>query len=549
MLHRVWRLSESGENNLGLSCTEDGLILGRTMLIERRGGRFAVRERIEIERLLSRAYAAGLVADRLMLGLATVAAALNANDPCLARIAAVHLRIPDLPERTARDDMERVDALIKASEIRKASPDDPKHPGWPAGTEGGRGGEFRPKDGSDAALTRKAKDRITRRELRISLLAALHIGVEAAANLIPGVDVAADVAMLADFARTISEFRKLAIDAAAAFDFAKKSPHSFEDLQVSSSGYEDFSSYDQFLKGELSPELMAKRFGRAGDGNQYHHIVTQGGANADNIPPVQLQNTENIIILPMLLHETVNAEYSQFMDNENMTLYQWLQTQPYDAQREVGLENPAGIAYPEIDKSVRLNRPEVVMELDESIVQLGAKLDEWFDGNLATLLSQDRMEQGKALLRGFEIAKEFDRLKAQGLAAITALLNCQDTVVDDERAASLIQGFEFAAKLKATLHDELLDTDGYNKIVGLMDIIASALDASGSGRAALTVLLDHPDARVRASAGAYLINLMPNRVVPILRDIEANEDANSAHFTAYWAILVWEREGKARNKS
>jgi hypothetical protein len=37
--------------------------------------------------------------DRLMPGLHTVAAAMNANDPCLARIAAVHLRIPDLPDR------------------------------------------------------------------------------------------------------------------------------------------------------------------------------------------------------------------------------------------------------------------------------------------------------------------------------------------------------------------------------------------------------------------------------------------------------------------
>jgi hypothetical protein len=30
--------------------------------------------------------------------------------------------------------------------LGKASPDDPEHPGWPAGTPGGRGGKFRPKD-------------------------------------------------------------------------------------------------------------------------------------------------------------------------------------------------------------------------------------------------------------------------------------------------------------------------------------------------------------------------------------------------------------------
>jgi hypothetical protein len=42
---------------------------------------------------------------------------------------------------------------------------------------------------------------------------------------------------------------------------------------------------DQFAKGELSSDQMAKRFGGAGDGNQYHHIVTQGGANARSFSP------------------------------------------------------------------------------------------------------------------------------------------------------------------------------------------------------------------------------------------------------------------------
>jgi hypothetical protein len=56
---------------------------------------------------------------------------------------------------------------------------------WPAGTEGQLGGEFRPKDGSDAVLTQQIKNRITRRELRVNLVAALHIGLEALANIIP----------------------------------------------------------------------------------------------------------------------------------------------------------------------------------------------------------------------------------------------------------------------------------------------------------------------------------------------------------------------------
>jgi hypothetical protein len=31
MIHHVWRLSDGGSDNLGLACTEDGLVLGRTL--------------------------------------------------------------------------------------------------------------------------------------------------------------------------------------------------------------------------------------------------------------------------------------------------------------------------------------------------------------------------------------------------------------------------------------------------------------------------------------------------------------------------------------
>jgi hypothetical protein len=199
MIHRVWRLSEnSGDDNLGLACTEQGLMLGRTALIEQRDGRFVVRERAEIERLLSRAYRKQLPVDRIMSGLATVTAALNANDQALARIAAVHLRIPDLPDLAARDAMGAEDVLLKylrqrelKDETRKASPDDPKHPGWPAGTEGGRGGQFRPKDGSEAVVAQDVIERIqrikARRALRTEALAVLRLAAELAVDAVPGI--------------------------------------------------------------------------------------------------------------------------------------------------------------------------------------------------------------------------------------------------------------------------------------------------------------------------------------------------------------------------
>jgi hypothetical protein len=146
MIRHIWSLSEADDDNLGLACTNDGLLLGRTPLIERRDDHFIVRERSEVEHLLSQAFRKDVTVNRLMMGLATVATALNANDQCLARIAAVHLRIPDLPDRTARDDMEAADVLIKYAREQGGSgtwnpalhprAGTPPNPGWFAPTGG-----------------------------------------------------------------------------------------------------------------------------------------------------------------------------------------------------------------------------------------------------------------------------------------------------------------------------------------------------------------------------------------------------------------------------
>jgi hypothetical protein len=51
----IARLSEYCDDNLGLACTDEGLMLGRTPLIKRQGAKFVVCKPIEIERLLNRA--------------------------------------------------------------------------------------------------------------------------------------------------------------------------------------------------------------------------------------------------------------------------------------------------------------------------------------------------------------------------------------------------------------------------------------------------------------------------------------------------------------
>ena len=164
--HHLWRLSAGGERNLGLCCSEDGLFLGRTPLIERRGGAYVVRPRADLDRLFGRAYAGDATAARVSSGLDSVAVALGQGNLALAQIAAVHLRLPDLPDSAARAALEAEDLLIKRGsatwdEARHPRTGTPPNPGWfapntgaearsrPTQTaQGGRGGR-RPEATSD----------------------------------------------------------------------------------------------------------------------------------------------------------------------------------------------------------------------------------------------------------------------------------------------------------------------------------------------------------------------------------------------------------------
>lgn len=177
------------------------------------------------------------------------------------------------------------------------------------------------------------------------------------------------------------------------------------------------------------------------------------------------------------------------------------------------------------------------MQTDKALTDLAAKLDAWFDESSDTFASEDRSAQAKVIIRGVAIINELDRVRSEGLATLRRLINRRDAATDEERTAILVRGFEFGAKLRHALHDELLDTDGETKVAHSMHAIVKALDEMTSGRVALAELLDHPDPSVRASAGAYLIDMMPDRVVPVLRQIEESNEGSSAGFSAHWVLL------------
>jgi hypothetical protein len=115
-----WRLSEE-RDGLGLCCGEDGLFLANTSLLDRQPEGFVPRAQADLETVLSRGFGFAVSLDRVMGGLNTVASALNAGDLCRARIAAVHLRLPDLPDALARLDMQLEDVALKLDRIAKTT--------------------------------------------------------------------------------------------------------------------------------------------------------------------------------------------------------------------------------------------------------------------------------------------------------------------------------------------------------------------------------------------------------------------------------------------
>lgn len=117
---RIWRLSDQ-RSDLGLCCAKDGLFLGGTPLLDRQSNGFAARPQADLETVFSRGFGFSVSLDRVMSGLTTVASALNAGDLCRARIAAVHLRIPDLPDALARLDMQIEDLALKLDRIAKTT--------------------------------------------------------------------------------------------------------------------------------------------------------------------------------------------------------------------------------------------------------------------------------------------------------------------------------------------------------------------------------------------------------------------------------------------
>jgi len=150
-VYRLWpRRPPDGSLPLGLSCDDEGLLLaGNCRLIQaclNRDGHLFYRARpaSEFNALLTAAYGEPVDATPLYSAVEHIANLMTERNWSRARLAALHLRLPELTDTSAAARVLKVDALLKVT----ASFDPDKHPRWPMGSQDGHGGEFRSSDGA-----------------------------------------------------------------------------------------------------------------------------------------------------------------------------------------------------------------------------------------------------------------------------------------------------------------------------------------------------------------------------------------------------------------
>lgn len=152
---RKYQLAQVGDR-YGVSCDERGAFVGLVPLLTKAwsgGGREAwtPRHESELNRSLSASYGLPIDVSVRRGGLAAIANALNRGDLVIAKIATVQLGLPDLPTHDiGTGQLADVVVSLYSSGLLKASPDDLNHPGWPAGTSGSRGGQFRPRNSDES---------------------------------------------------------------------------------------------------------------------------------------------------------------------------------------------------------------------------------------------------------------------------------------------------------------------------------------------------------------------------------------------------------------
>lgn len=114
---------------------------------------------------------------------------------------------------------------------------------------------------------------------------------------------------------------------------------------------------------------------------------------------------------------------------------------------------------------------------------------------------------------------------------------------DDQQVSQLLGAFVRGLRLTRLWRDVLMESRiAQRHGQKVVDIIQPALDALGR-RGDLEAFLDHPDLSVRATAATWLIIRMPEKCVPILKEIASRDLVTTdAAGIAHWGLVIYEND-------
>ncbi|HEX4192749.1 MAG TPA: hypothetical protein VHY80_06610 [Stellaceae bacterium] len=146
--------------------------------------------------------------------------------------------------------------------------------------------------------------------------------------------------------------------------------------------------------------------------------------------------------------------------------------------------------------------------------------------------------------------KAFETAKEQRRAAIANSVTAAKTVADpDARTKALLSSFAFCAKETCAANASGQGTDLFNFGIKQLCVVGDELSELGHF-AELAQFLDSNDIEVRGLAAVWLKDVMPGRVLPILKEINKTEKFGSPVGTqVFTAIFELEqrKEGSGKN--
>ncbi|HVA15579.1 MAG TPA: hypothetical protein VNF99_20195 [Stellaceae bacterium] len=131
------------------------------------------------------------------------------------------------------------------------------------------------------------------------------------------------------------------------------------------------------------------------------------------------------------------------------------------------------------------------------------------------------------------------------------VVQAKATADPDERAKKLLAAFEFCVKAACEAKEESQDIATFNFGVKQLGVISDELSATPPDRfIELAQFLDSPDIRVRAFAAVWLRHIMPERILPILKEIDKTEGFGTPAGTqVHFAISELELEERKKQNN